>query len=281
MSSNRFYNNPDIGSYLAGLLEGDGHIDLQREDSTAKKINPKMVFTFHKNNLEMFEQLKEFIGSGFFKTGSGNTMRLIVADKQGVIKLTELMNGSLRTNKIITFHKLIDRLNSNNSLNILKLPIDDLTLDNNAWLAGFTETDGYFGVFVKEFKPKSETRKRSQSRSVKCRFAIEQRQFDKPTNSSCKFYMQMIADFFDVALLESTRTTLKTSNSTYYFHVESKDKLSKVINYFDRYSLMGVKGLDYQNFKTIYSTILTKDHLTDSGREEIKQIITNLNSNRK
>jgi hypothetical protein len=44
---------------------------------------------------------------------------------------------------------------------------------------------------------------------------------------------------------------------------------------------MGVKGLDYQNFKTIYSTILTKDHLTDSGREEIKQIITNLNSNRK
>jgi hypothetical protein len=281
MSSNKFYNNPDIGSYLAGLLEGDGHIDLQKEDSTTKKINPKMVFTFHKNNLEMFEQLKEFISSGFFKTGSGNTMRFIVADKQGVIKLTELMNGSLRTNKIITFHKLIDKLNSNNSLNILKLPIDNSTLDNNAWLAGFTEADGYFGVFVKEFKPKSETRKRSQSRSVKCRFAIEQRQFDKPTNSSCKFYMQIIADFFDVVLLESTRTTFKTSNSTYYFHVESKDKLSKVINYFDKYSLMGVKGLDYQDFKTIYSMILTKDHLIDSRREEIKRIITNINSNRK
>jgi hypothetical protein len=281
MSSNKFYNNPDIGSYLAGLLEGDGHIDLQKEDSTTKKINPKMVFTFHKNNLEMFEQLKEFIGSGFFKTGSGNTMRFIVADKQGVIKLTELMNGSLRTNKIITFHKLIDKLNSNNSLNILKLPIDNSTLDNNAWLAGFTEADGYFGVFVKEFKPKSKTRKRSQSRSVKCRFAIEQRQFDKPTNSSCKFYMQIIADFFDVVLLESTRTTFKTSNSTYYFHVESKDKLSKVINYFDKYSLMGVKGLDYQDFKTIYSMILTKDHLIDSRREEIKRIITNINSNRK
>jgi hypothetical protein len=55
------------------------------------KINPKMVFTFHKNNLEMFEQLKKFISSGFFKIGSGNTMRLIVTDKQEVIKSTELM----------------------------------------------------------------------------------------------------------------------------------------------------------------------------------------------
>lgn len=50
-----------------------------------------MVFTFHKNNLEMFEQLKKFISSGFFKIGSGNTMRLIVTDKQEVIKSTELM----------------------------------------------------------------------------------------------------------------------------------------------------------------------------------------------
>jgi hypothetical protein len=50
MSSNRFYNNPDIGSYLARLLERNGHIDLQRENSITK-INPKIVFTFHKNYL--------------------------------------------------------------------------------------------------------------------------------------------------------------------------------------------------------------------------------------
>jgi hypothetical protein len=88
-------------------------------------------------------------------------MRLIVADKQGVIKLMELMNSSLKTNKIITFHKLIYRLNSNNLLNILKLSIDDSTLNNNAWLTGFTEANEYFGVFVKEFKSKSEIRKKS------------------------------------------------------------------------------------------------------------------------
>ena len=70
------------------------------------------------------------------------------------------------------------------SLNILKLSMDHSSLDSNAWLAGFTKADGYFGVSVTEFKPKYETRKRSQSQRVKCRFVIEQRQFDKSTNSS-------------------------------------------------------------------------------------------------
>lgn len=32
-------------------------------------------------------------------------MRFIITDKQGIIKLTKLMNDSLRTNKIITFYK--------------------------------------------------------------------------------------------------------------------------------------------------------------------------------
>lgn len=57
-------------------------------------------------------------------------MRFVVADKKGVIKLVNLMNGYFRTPKIITFHKLIDRLNipvalaTCYSLNILKLSFD-------------------------------------------------------------------------------------------------------------------------------------------------------------
>lgn len=275
-SNNKLNEYKHIGSYLAGLLEGDGHIKIQSSESTSKKINPRFVFTFHTNNLSMYDELHQFVDSGFFKTGSNNTIRFVVADKKGVLKLTNLMNGYLRTPKILTFHKLIDKLNLNNSLEIPKLPIDNSSLDDNAWLAGFTEADGYFGVFISEYKPKSEDRKRSQSRRVKCRFAIEQRQFDRPTNSSCKPYMKMIANFFNVTLLENTRTTFNIPNSTYYIHVESREKLSKVIAYFDKYPLMGEKGLDYQDFKTVYSLILTNNHLTDLGREEIKRIVTNI-----
>ena len=279
---NKFIKYENVGAYLAGLLEGDGYIEIQRENSDTKKVNPRFVFTFHKNNLSLFEELHNFIGSGFFKTGDGNTMRFVIADKQGVIKLINLMNGYFRTPKILTFHKLIDKLNKDYSLNILKFSIDHSALDSNAWLAGFAEADGYFGVLVTEFKPKSENRKRSQSRRVKCRFVIEQRQFDKSTNSSCKSFMEMIANYFNVSLLTSIRETKFTvSNSTYYLSVESTDKLSKVIKYFDKYPLMGVKSLDYKDFKTIYLMILNKDHLTDLGREKIKNLVLNMNSNRK
>lgn len=96
--------------------------------------------------------------------------------------------------------------------------------------------------------------------------------------------MENIASYFSVSLLTSTRIKLTLPTSTYYFSVEAMDKLNKVIDYFDKYSLMGVKSLDYQDFKTIYLMILNKDHLTELGRDHIKKggIATgNMNSNRK
>ena len=123
-------------------------------------------------------------------------MRYVIADKNGIIKLVNLVNGYFRTPKIQTFHKLIDFLNVKHNLNIIKLPIDNFTLDSNAWLAVFTEADGYFGVKFTEFKPKTEDGKRSQSRKVKCKFVIEQRQFDKATGLSCKEFMELIANYF-------------------------------------------------------------------------------------
>jgi hypothetical protein len=61
------------------------------------KFYARFVFTFHMNNLNLFEQLHNYIGSGFFKTGTGNSMRYVVADKKGVIKLVNLMNPARAT----------------------------------------------------------------------------------------------------------------------------------------------------------------------------------------
>lgn len=204
MDSLEPYGNPfncydNVGSYLAGLLEGDGHISIKYDHHSDKVIRMVFDFTFHKNNITLFKELKAFIGSGSISEKGINTIRFVVADKGGIIRLTNLVNGYLRTPKVNTFHKLIDILNLKYSLNIPKLPIDTSELDSNAWLAGFTEADGYFGVFISEFKPKSETRKRSQSRRVKCRFVIEQRQIDKPTGLSCEPFMKAIANYFKVS----------------------------------------------------------------------------------
>jgi LAGLIDADG endonuclease len=124
------YNN--INSYITGLLEGDGYIKIISEDYKSKNKNSRFVFTFHINNLDLFNEFKNFIDSGYFIKGSNKTMRFIIADIKGVIKLVNLINGYFRTPKIITFHKLIDILNKKYSLNIIKLPIDNSSLDSNA-----------------------------------------------------------------------------------------------------------------------------------------------------
>ena len=37
---NKLMGYVNVGAYLAGLLEGDEHIDIQREDTETKKVNP-------------------------------------------------------------------------------------------------------------------------------------------------------------------------------------------------------------------------------------------------
>jgi hypothetical protein len=40
---NKLMGYENAGAYLAGLLEGDGHIDIQREDTETKKVNPSLI----------------------------------------------------------------------------------------------------------------------------------------------------------------------------------------------------------------------------------------------
>lgn len=51
-----FKNKNNLGHYLAGLLEGDGHISLPSLGVTTlnRVVNTILVFTSHANNLGMY-----------------------------------------------------------------------------------------------------------------------------------------------------------------------------------------------------------------------------------
>ena len=53
-----------------------------------------------------------------------------------------------------------------------------------------------------------------------------------------------------------------------------------VIPFFDLYPILGVKKMDYNDFKTIYNIILSKDHLSPKGLAQIQQIRNNMNDKR-
>jgi uncharacterized protein YfkK (UPF0435 family) len=59
-----------------------------------------------------------------------------------------------------------------------------------------------------------------------------------------------------------------------------KDIGNIVIPFFDLYPVLGVKKMDYNDFKNIYNIILSKDHLSPEGLALIQKIRKNMNDKR-
>lgn len=141
-----FKNNNNLGYYLAGLLEGDGHISLPSLGVTMlnRVLNPRIVFTSHINNLGMYAFIKSELGNiGRFQTSSDNVIRYIIGDIKGIMLLVNLMHSKLRTPKNIRFNDLIKFMNTKYSLDTPESLLDNSNLLNNSWFTGFTESDGY------------------------------------------------------------------------------------------------------------------------------------------
>jgi hypothetical protein len=56
---------------------------------------------------------------------------------------------------------------------------------------------------------------------------------------------------------------------------------SKIIPFFDKYSILGVKSQDYADFKQVAELMKNKAHLTAEGLDKIRQIKAGMNSGRK
>jgi hypothetical protein len=53
-----------LGSYLAGLIEGDGTFAVHDKKSTAQKYNPKIIIVFKKSDYSLAKYLRDITNSG-------------------------------------------------------------------------------------------------------------------------------------------------------------------------------------------------------------------------
>ena len=189
---NVYKDKNNLGYYLAGLLEGDGSISIPSLGNTTMNriLNPRIVFTTHIDNLGLYAFIQSELGNiGRFQT-TGNVLRYIIGDKNGILVFIHLIHGKLRTPKNKRFNDLIQNFNVKYSLNISESHLDFSAFDNNSWLTGFAESDGHFGIKYLESKPKSEDMKRSRSENISLKFRLDQRAYDKPTSSSMLPFME-------------------------------------------------------------------------------------------
>jgi hypothetical protein len=286
-------NSENFGSYLAGLIEGDGHISIpalfKNSKSTlrprtrtsvqdlvlgreARVFNPRIVFTSHINNLGLYAFIQSELGNiGRFQITGTNTLRYIIGDLKGIQILIKLMHGKFRTPKNQTFNNLIKIMNDKCSLSIPESLLDTSDFHGNSWLTGFTESDGHFGIKYVEGISKSGVMKRARSEHVTLKYRLDQRAYDRPTSLSMLPFMEKLAIFLDCPV--KTYSSNKTKTEVLSLTVSAIGKLEPIVNYFDKYPLIGDKSNNYKNWRIVYYMMIAKEHLTPEGRLKIKSLI--------
>ena len=287
ISIEKIEKNNKLGSYLAGLIEGDGHIVLPfLSESSKKGSSPRFEITFHDSNLPLAQKLVETLNCGkvrFLKTQ--NAYRLEFRGPQELIKIVTLVNGHFRTPKIESLNQLINWLNSSPrghdaaslNCNFEKYTNDTSSLLNNPWFAGFSDADSNFYIRTSEKTMNPVTGKFSKAR-IACRFALEQRKIEPKFLQPTEPFMKQIADTFHVSLLTSKHNN--PPSEYWCIHVSSRKGVKELINYFSTFPLMGSKYLDFLDFRSVYELIDQNIHLTESGRLEIYNLKNKMNKAR-
>src|SRR5579872_325883 len=278
-----------IGPYLAGLFEGDGHIVLSKSiivDSKVKNTSPSIAITFVNKDLPLINKLLEKFGGRLRFKDKENAIVWIIGSHKELINMINLLNGYLRTPKILKFNDLIVWINSKYNYNIPIHSPDTSDLNENGWLAGFIDADGGFKVRFTEKLICEKTFKVLRKGRIEVRFALEQRKNlngeSNDVNNNLYSYeaiMLLIYSFFGLStnLRQSTHNVDKT-----YFIIEvsSLTKLNILIQYLKTYPLLTAKRNDYDDWVKVYNLMLDNKHLTDSGKLLIKQIKSNMNRKR-
>lgn len=186
------------------------------------------------------------------------------------------MNSYLRTPKLKKFNDLIDILNNDRGLTINKYSVQTQDFYKDAWLAGFMDADGSFGILYTK-KETDEWGKTTKKGRVACRFRIEQRMVDPNTNESYEPLFKKIAMFFGVNLIVVTRNT-----GMQYFNItaKSRESISVVKNYVNTYPLLSSKYLDFLDWEKVVDLILRQTHYDEENSDLIEKLKSGMNNGR-
>ena len=258
-NNNRKEINKNLGSYLAGLIEGDGYISITNQNRVILGI------TFNITDRPLAEKLLNCLGKGSIVSRKTQSIELRISSKKSLSNVINIINGKFRTPKIDQLYKLIDWMNKKYSVKILKLPIDNSPLTNNSWLAGFIDADGSFYI-------------RYSQKQIICKFSLEQRMIYPKTLESYYTILNKIAIFLNIKL--STRTRLNYKNSYYIIRVVNQNSIKILIDYLNKHFLLSSKYLDFLDWERAFRVIVEKKHLTEEGKHIIFSAKNNMNDKR-
>jgi len=146
------------------------------------------------------------------------------------------------------------------------------------WVADFTSGDGSFHLKIKTLEMQRG-----------CRIALV---YSINLNIRDKEVIKGLATFFNFDVTKVSKTLTVSKTEVKYKHIYiSKDKvciqitkISDIVNtiipFFEKYLIVGIKSLDFADFKQVADMVKSKEHLTPEGLQKILKIKSNMNQNR-
>ena len=243
-----------VQSYFGGIgkIYPHGKIGVQFQVSSLQELTNIIIPFFNKYPL-ITQKKVDFILFKEIVDLMSRKEHLTIEGLRKILALKASLNLGLSENLKVAFPNVIP----------VKRPlVEDQMIDDPYWVAGFISGEGCFFINIKPSTHKS-------GYQVLLVFQVSQHSRDEQL-------MKSLISYFGCGHITSR------NNKNYVEFVVTRFEylFEKVIPFFDKYQIIGVKSKDYSDFKKVAELMKNKAHLTPEGLDQIRLIKAGMNRGR-
>lgn len=284
--------------YVTGFADAEScfHVGISKHNRFKQGYSVEAVFKIHlhQKDLALLEVIQSYFGVGnIYKLGKGSIQYqvasvkelgvildhfdkyLLITKKRGDYLLFKQAFNLIQNKEHLTpegLRKLVAiRTSMNKGLSpqlkaafldvepVPRLLIHDQIIPDPYWLAGFVDGEGCFLVNTQN----------SSTHQLGCKVELR---FQITQHSRDVLLMESLVEYLGCGKVFRSREAVD-------FVVTKFTDLSEgIIPFFEKYPLQEVKSHEFLDFKIVAKLMKNKEHLTQEGLEQIKQIKSGMNT---
>lgn len=267
---NKTKPTPEFLQWFIGFHEGDGSFTM------ASRGDLSIVITQSERDINVLNYIKDTlnIGSVFIQSRKSKTYRFAVQGISDIYLLCLLFNGNLVLPvRSLKFNIFLSKLNLKLGLNNQNLiEFDDrlvLPTVNDAWICGFTDSEGCFTVSILN----------NDTYAYRVRYILSQKYLLN------KYVLEYILNLFNNNYNYNLGNTKSMGSivphsyqSVWELRINGLKNCLLILDYFDKFKLKTIKFDSYILFKEILFRIVDKEHMDPKGRKYLTELSKKVNN---
>jgi hypothetical protein len=281
-------------NWVTGFVDGEGCFYIGLSENSKRNVGWRVDAAFaiklHIRDKNLLLQIKLFFNNLGTIVTNKNSVSYSVRNIKEIVEviITQKQSDFLLWKNIITLMCKNEHLNVEGLIKILSLRaslnrgfsdklliffpnivkvikpkiITPLDIDCN-WLAGFFSGEGCFHVYL------GKSKRQKTGYAVHLLLYINQHSRDE-------FLINLFKSIFGCGYIFNH----SSGNAKVFSVTKFKDIYVKIIPFFNKYKIEGIKSLDFKDFCAVAELINKGAHLTSEGIQKIKDIKSRMNSGR-